>query len=965
MLTKCPHCDRVIEVAEEAPRAKCPFCLKEFESSIESDTVASGADAGRSARDTVLSAKGDQTAVVDKEQARKAKQASLGWLRSQLVDRYDILQFIASGGMGAVYKARQKNPIRTVAIKVMHASGLGSERFLKRFKREAQAVALLDHPSIVSVHEYGEVEGMPYFTMDYVEGVDLRAYVDEHELSRREICELMIKICEAVHYAHERGVIHRDLKPGNIMVEKGGRARILDFGLSHVTQQAGAKVSALTVTGDVMGTPRYMSPEQAAGETREIDERSDVYALGIILYELCVGVLPYNVDHAQGLMALQILMTTDPLRPSHLHREMPADLETILLKAVEKQKGMRYRSVKALADDLRNFIEDRPITARPATAYYRLRKYIWRNRRVLVPTMLGVVTVAFVGGLLGNRLLEALRGKEQIQARSETLEGRLMRMKNKRHDILSFVQEGRFKEAYEFARGAEFFMPDEEGIKGLAEEVRRRTLRAFKKKQRALFALMRRQEYEQAENQWADLTRSAQGLPFEDLKSEVRKACGDDFRSLCWARLGQALQEAYAVAQAKTLVETYVSHFPDSPYKSEAELRLAEVTQKPISYFLDRHVAVFRREMDAMNWSGAEAVLNSAQESLGEEGVPDKARWEETFAGLRSGLDSIIRAGTALKVRELRFLPGTRGMVRAVAFSSDGSLIASAGKGSKGKGAVNLWRCSDWTRVASFDLPERALPARGVAFTADGRLVVGCADGTIRLFNPQAGTEPQLIKAHKKAVRCLVSSADGSRIVSATYDETKVWDVKNPDDTRVLWSIAEEREPITVSLQGLLASTTQTQEGLLVKNMVNLREIEDGSFVRAIEMPVKPDQLAFSADGTLLAVGMEDRQLLVWDAEEDALISRLPDQHKDILALAFSPDGRILASGGADSDVNLWDVSSTRMVTSLRNHRGRAYAVVFCADGKLIVSGSNDNTVRVWGIPPAEAGEEGKGPEGN
>lgn len=299
---------------------------------------------------------------------------------------FTIIRKIGEGGMGTVFEAEQTSPRRSVALKMIRPD-FGGRDLSARFQREIDLLGQLDHPGIARIFHAGTTNddqgARPYFTMELIDGSSLAKYVKTHDLSIRERVKLFAAICDSVHYAHMRGVVHRDLKPGNIMVTEAGRPVVLDFGVARAT---GSDIQAVTVTvnaGQIVGTLSYMSPEQASGNCDAIDGRSDVYALGVILYELLVGKLPHDIEGKSIADAALTIRDSQPTRMSRIDRRLRGDLETIVQKAMEKEPQRRYDSAAALAQDLRRFLTDEPIIARPPSAVYELRKFAKRNRALV------------------------------------------------------------------------------------------------------------------------------------------------------------------------------------------------------------------------------------------------------------------------------------------------------------------------------------------------------------------------------------------------------------------------------------------------------------------------------------------------------------------------------------------------------------------------------------------------------
>jgi len=295
-----------------------------------------------------------------------------------------LRRIIGTGGMGAVYEAIQENPRRTVAVKLMR-NGLTSKRVLRRFEFESQILARLRHPGIAQVFEAGthheNGEDTPYFVMEYIPGaLSITAYARKLDLDIRERMKLFLQVCEAVQHGHLKGIVHRDLKPGNILIASNGRPKIIDFGVARSTDSDLALTTLQTDIGQILGTVQYMSPEQCEADPNNIDTRSDVYALGVILHELLTGDLPYDITTAALHEAVRIVREDPPARLSSVDRRLKGDLETITGKALEKERRRRYQSASALSDDIGHWLDDEPISARPPGAVDGLMRFARRHK---------------------------------------------------------------------------------------------------------------------------------------------------------------------------------------------------------------------------------------------------------------------------------------------------------------------------------------------------------------------------------------------------------------------------------------------------------------------------------------------------------------------------------------------------------------------------------------------------------
>lgn len=340
MSKNCPRCGQALSIHNV--RGLCPKCLGLLAFSPEEDSEPAAART---------------MAVQPISDGREQKEDALT-LTLRYFGDYELLEEIARGGMGVVFKARQTSLDRIVAVKMIRSGQLASEQEVQRFHTEAQAAANLQHPNIVAIHEVGQQAGLHYFSMDFVEGMDLAAFIKTARPSARDSAKLVQTLAEAIHFAHQRGTLHRDLKPHNVLVDAAGQPRISDFGLAKLTQRG----SELTRTGEVMGSPSYMAPEQACGRQDLIGPASDVYSLGAVFYELLTGQPPFKCD--TPVATLRKVIEENPVAPARLNVQTPRDLETICLKCLEKKPERRYPSARELAEELGRFLREEPILAR-------------------------------------------------------------------------------------------------------------------------------------------------------------------------------------------------------------------------------------------------------------------------------------------------------------------------------------------------------------------------------------------------------------------------------------------------------------------------------------------------------------------------------------------------------------------------------------------------------------------------
>ncbi len=320
----------------------------------------------------------------------------------QRIGSYRIIRRLGAGGMGIVYEAEQDAPRRRVALKVMRP-GAVSRQTLRRFEVEAHVLGQLQHPGIAQIYESGvatsadesgnEVGARPYFVMEMIEGKPLREHARDQRATIRDRLLLIAQIAEAVHHAHQKGVIHRDLKPDNVLVTEEGQPKVLDFGVARATDLDVMVTTLQTHAGQIIGTLAYMSPEQVAGRPEMLDARSDVYSLGVLMYEMLTGALPLDVTRASVPAALRMIQEAEPRRLSEFNVRLRGDLETIVAKAMEKDRSRRYQSALDFAGDIRRYLNDQPIIARPASALYQFRKFAKRNKAVVTGAAAAFISI--------------------------------------------------------------------------------------------------------------------------------------------------------------------------------------------------------------------------------------------------------------------------------------------------------------------------------------------------------------------------------------------------------------------------------------------------------------------------------------------------------------------------------------------------------------------------------------------
>ncbi|MGE0607031.1 MAG: protein kinase [Pirellulales bacterium] len=961
----------------------CPACKREITiGDTTSETPPGKPSSNRGSGETLPSVSGNHDTRVTSER----------------IGRFEIKQQLGAGAFGEVYRAYDRTLDREVALKVPKATTVSSTRAMDRFLREAKAAAQLRHPHIVPVYDAGQTDGRYYIASAFINGQPLSDLIADEPLDSHRAATVVRALAEALAYAHEQGVIHRDIKPDNVMVDQSGQPHIMDFGLARF-QESTDKV---TQDGTVLGTAAYMAPEQARGELDQVGPASDQYSLGVVLYELLTGQTPFS---GPPQVVLFNVLESEPPPPRSLRTDLPLDLETICLRAMAKEAGQRYANCAELADDLRRFLENEPIAARRLRPAERLVRWCRRNPAVAGLTVavfavlaLGVVASSLFAVQSARRAIvaqrEAKRADDEMQAAQAAKAGLEEKAEELRQAEAKAIAEARRAEGEaKLARQAESRLDAEAKAARAAEskaEAEAQAAREAESRADAEAARARERAYYVsmllAQNEW-----ERNNMPrFLGLLASQRPASPDqDPRGFEWF---------YWWDQAHRGHGTRIWEGASSPARAVFSPDGTRIIYGASDGTI--HVCDARTRRPVVHMEGAGGSGQSLQiMSLSPDG--------DTLAALitgnsvkawdtATGRQRFSATARAKHVRQLLFSPDSRQLMAVSEFWRDDKQPRDWGA------EIELWNAN----TGKFNRKTELKDALGtLAFSADGkrifaagrspeimvfeekgklqrtvqglrptvmavspakkRLAIGLGDGSIRVLDDGTLEEVCVLRGHARNVFELAFSPDGNLLISRGAEGAiRVWDCGSRDPVYRAWGGGRQTHELRMHSDGVQSFCLKPDGEQVVA--LGSRRIEETWDLANTPKTLVVDghgAVAFSRDGRWLAAGAygppvdnvrsPGLSVKIWDAATGEERWWLKGHTSRIACVAFSPDGSLVASGGHDKLVKIWDTVTGQEVCTYRAHQAAVKQLAFSQDGTRIAS-SEDAQVRVWNPKTAD-----------
>jgi eukaryotic-like serine/threonine-protein kinase len=910
---------------------------------------------------------------------------------------YKLLSIIGEGGFGIVYLAEQKTPIkRQVALKIIKP-GMDSKQVIARFEAESQALALLDHPNIAYVLGAGATEsGRPYFAMEYIKGIPITEYCDREKLSIEDRLKLFIQVCNAVQYAHQKGIIHRDIKPSNIVVsvqDNKAIPKIIDFGVAKAIAMPLTEKTLFTQQGQLIGTPEYMSPEQADMKERDIDTRTDIYSLGIVLYELLAGTLPFEPQTLRegGYAEIQrIIREQEPPRPSTklsslgedasriaqsrqtqlstLVKSLHTELEWIPLMAMRKDRDQRYKTASDLAEDIQNYLDGNPLNAGPESKYYMAKKFI-KRKRALVTTIAIVLTILIVGIVVStifaigqaranNQAIQALYSSRVSLAAAECEKYNIKEARDLLRLCPKYLREWEWYYLWHISDCAKKTLHGHEDKvlcvafshdgKLLASGGSDNKIKVWDVASGHEIVSLINQDQVCSVTFNKDGTQIASGSGNgqiklwalnKDKELATLKGHKDPVSFLRFCQDGKFLISGSENSTVKVWDLDNKQEISESE-KQKISGQLIDVSKdekKIVSLYSDPNIVI--SVWDAESGKLLNEIARKDYFGPVDEGPPSAVHFSPDGKQLLicSASRSVLILNSETLKREHKIIYAHRFGIDAVAFSPDGSLMVSG----DWRGELKVWDTS--TEMVKRIYLGHNEHITSVAFSPDGSLIASASwDKTIRLWDINQGGAERMPGG---GTACLSFNHDGTRLVCGGYGETlKIWSTND-------WKVIKELHGLITGTITSVLYSPHSNQFFSASRDGSLRvwsEFDENPKLILTEEKKPIHSIACNADGSHIVSGHDDGAIKVWDVtKENPFIMQLNGHSGPVHSLSYSPDGGRIVSGSDDKTIKIWNLNTGKTLKTIVCDVG-VRSVVFSPDGKDIASGFYDGTIKLW-----------------
>ena len=943
---KCPVCGAILQ--SSSPDGLCPGCL-----------LKQGLEIISTSGDTI---NGTHTAKpVD---------------NPRIFGDYELVELIEEGGMGIVYKAIQKNLNRTVAIKMIKSGQLATPSEVQRFRTEATAAARLDHPNIVPIYEIGEQDGRYFYSMRFIEGQNLSKMIGKRPIEPKKTAKILSTIARAVHYAHQHGILHRDLKPTNVLIDKNGEPLLTDFGLAKLLEQS----ENVTQSQAVMGSASYMSPEQASGKTAEISVASDVYSLGAILYEMLTGRPPFTSSNF--IETIKKVIDTEPTKPSEINPQVDAELETICLKCLEKQPEHRYGSALDLALELERWLNGEPILARPSTRLQRLIK--WTRRKPAIAALVCLLILVATTGIISVIIFwqDAVAARKLAERRAVYADKQAKRAENSALESIRNL----YVSDINLAQRALM-----ENNRGRAYELLRKhiptksqiDLRGFE--WRYLWKLTRGQEQFTLQHQ--DFVESVlfspdsknlittQRNPFIyvwDIKNKkIIHKLGELDSPVARGTMFFSNDGSMLILQ--TAISIYI--FDSKKWTQIAQLQRANL---PIFFLPDNQTVATKSFVigtlffETITWEPRDFPENGFYElgtfrSISPDGKiyliskeDDQVQYLQLWniAGkpisnpIICHLDNptsmavssdgkyiavaewkgIVRLWDAQTGSEISSWNAHENIIWAINFSFNSKILATAGADQ----IIKLWETPTCSHLASFIGHHNEVWA--IDFSRDGNWIAsGGKDSTAKLWLASTRTEENVLT---NAMIPLGFSPDSSKFLSIGFDRIlQLWDVKSRNKISNLNYNDSERTAIVVSkdFKHLVVGRRNGE--------VEIISIETGKTLNHFLAHYEPVAWLVVSDNNKYLGTATANELKLWNFDNFELLF---EKNNFSGPLTISPDCKMISGTDTNYNIKLWELPSGKELFTCSGHKWTIWTSAFTPNGKYLITAGMDGTARVW-----------------